>query len=147
MQVFIRKIPGDPWIRTFMTRHDFTQRATQNIKRCCAKKSVSEMFDFYKNLETSLKNIPPLNLLNFDETNLSDDPGTSKAIFKRGTNHSEHGVYSTKTSVSIMFADTANGLCLPPYVVYKAEHLRALWCRDGPTKARYNRTQSGWFDI
>lgn len=64
----------DRWVRSFLMRHDF-QRATQNIKRYRVEKSVSEMIDFYKNLETSLENIPPYNIMNFDETNLSIDPG------------------------------------------------------------------------
>lgn len=131
LHIFDGKMPGDRWVRSFMTRHNFTQRAIQNIKRCRAEKSVPEMIEFYKNLENSLKNIPPQNILNFDETNLSDDPGTSKAIFKRGTKHPERVVNATKSSVSIMFAGTANGECLPPYVVYKAEHLWTRWCRDG----------------
>lgn len=147
LQIFDGKMPGDRWVRSFLMRHNFTQRATQNIKRCRAEKSVAEMIDFYKNLEISLENIPPQNILNFDETNLSDDPGASKAIFKRGTKHPERVLNSTKTSVSIMFAGTANGECLPPYVVYKAEHLWTRWSRDGPPNARYNRTKSGWFDM
>ncbi|KAJ8720589.1 hypothetical protein PYW08_006054 [Mythimna loreyi] len=47
------------------------------------------MNEFYMNLETSLKDVPPSNILNFDETNLSDDPGSKKCIFKRGTKHHE----------------------------------------------------------
>lgn len=82
-----------------------------------------------------------------DETNLSDDPGCSKAIFKRGTKHPERVLNSTKSSVSIMFTGTANGKCLPPYIVYKSNHLWTRWCQNGPVNARYNRTKSGWFDM
>lgn len=108
-------MPGYRWVRSFMNRHNFTQRATQNIKRCRAEKSVAELIDFYKNLENSLQNVPPQNILNFDETNLSDDLGASKAIYKRGTKHPERVINSTKSSVSIMFASTALGHCLPPH--------------------------------
>ncbi|XP_066980664.1 uncharacterized protein [Macrobrachium rosenbergii] len=53
---------------------------------------------------------------------------------------------STKSSVSLMFACTASGKMLPPYVVYKAKHLYDSWTEGGPSNTRYNRTDSGWFD-
>lgn len=112
-----------------------------------AEKSVPEMIKFYQNLQHSLETIPPSNVLNFDETNLSDEPGSKKAIFERGTKHPERVIKSTKTSISIMFTGAANGLCLPHYVVYKADHLWIRWCRDGPPNTRYNKTMSDWFDM
>lgn len=46
-----------------------------------------------------------------------------------------------------MFAGSASGEILPPYVVYKAEHLWDTWTTGGPNGCRYNRTKSGWFDV
>ena len=45
-----------------------------------------------------------------------------------------------------MFAATADGTLLPPYVIYKAQHLYDLWTEGGPRGARYNRkaNQVGW---
>ncbi|PZC76450.1 hypothetical protein B5X24_HaOG204541 [Helicoverpa armigera] len=145
--LFKGKMPGERWARGFLQRHNFSQRATQNIKRSRAAKTVEEMNEFYTNLETSLKDVPPSNILNFDETNLSDDPGSKKCIFKRGTKHPERVINASKSAVSIMFSGTADGHCLPPYVVYKADHLWTRWCENGPKNARYNRTKSGWFDM
>lgn len=45
-----------------------------------------------------------------------------------------------------MFAITAGGECLPPYVVYKAEHFYQQWRINGPKEARFNQSRSGWFD-
>lgn len=45
-----------------------------------------------------------------------------------------------------MFVGTASGHILPPYVVYKAEHLYDTWMEGGPRETRYNRSKSGWFD-
>lgn len=78
--------------------------------------------------------------------NCSDDPGSSKSIFRRGVKYPERIVNSTKGCVSLMFSGTADGRCLPPYVVYKAENLYNEWVLNGPTDARYNCTRSGWFD-
>lgn len=45
-----------------------------------------------------------------------------------------------------MFAGTAEGEILPPYVVYKSTHLWNSWCDGGPKGTRYSRTRSGWMD-
>ena len=45
-----------------------------------------------------------------------------------------------------MFCGSASGQILPPYVVYKSEHLRTTWTKGGPQNTRYNRSKSGWFD-
>ncbi|XP_052738248.1 uncharacterized protein LOC128198204 [Bicyclus anynana] len=145
--IFHGKMPGERWARNFLRRHKMTQRITQNIKKSRASKSVAELNEYFKHLEVEIANVPPSNLLNYDETNLSDDPGCNKAIFKKGIKHPERVVNSSKSSVSIMFAGTADGKCLAPYVVYKAEHLWSRWCLDGPSGCRYNRTKSGWFDM
>ncbi|CAG4961460.1 unnamed protein product [Parnassius apollo] len=34
--------------------------------------------EYFRNLEETLKDVAPSNILNFDETNLTDDPGYSK---------------------------------------------------------------------
>lgn len=140
-------MPGERWARNFIARHNMTKRTTQNIKRSRASKTVADLNEYFKNLECSLQNVPPSHLQNYDETNLSDDPGSSKTIFKKGTMHPEVILNSSKSSVSIMFAGTADGKCLPPYVVYTPEHLWSRWCKDGPPGCLYNRTKSGWFDM
>lgn len=45
-----------------------------------------------------------------------------------------------------MFAGTASGYLLPPYIVYKAQNKYNGWIENGPKGARYNRSKSGWFD-
>lgn len=71
--LFKGKTPGERWAFAFL-RDNFSQKATQNIKRCRAAKTVKELNECYKNLETSLRGVHASNILNFDETNLSDDP-------------------------------------------------------------------------
>ena len=94
----------------------------------------------------SLQGVPPENIINFDETNLSDDPGRKKCIFRRGVRYPDRVMNSSKGSVTVMFAGSPSGAMLPPYVVYKAEHLWDTWTEGGPPNTRYNRSKSGWFD-
>lgn len=46
-----------------------------------------------------------------------------------------------------MFCANATGDSLPPYVIYKAEHLWNTWTKGGPIGTRYNRTRCGWIDL
>lgn len=69
-----------------------------------------------------------------------------KKITKRGTKYPERVVNHSKTSISIMMSATADGVLLPPYVVYKAQNLYDTWCENGPPGVRYNQSTCGWFD-
>lgn len=102
--------------------------------------------EYFRNLEQTLQDVPPSNILNFDETNLTDDPGSSKCLFRRGVKYPERVLNSTKGAISLMFSVTADGVSLPVYVVYKAENLYSEWVQGGPRDTRFNRTRSGWFD-
>lgn len=42
-----------------------------------------------------------------------------------------------------MFAASASGELLPPFVVYRSKQ---LWVTGGPKSTRYGNTTSGWFD-
>lgn len=98
-------------------------------------------------MEIELDGIPEENIWNYDETNLRDDPGAKKVICKRGQKYIERIMESTKSCTSIMFCGNASGDMIPPYVVYKSEHLWSTWTEGGPVGCRYNRTKSGWFDM
>lgn len=148
VQKFKNNLPGGDWVLNFLDRHKhrLSQRSCQNIKRVRAEKSEEEMNEYFQNLRQSIENVPPNNILNFDETNLSDDPGSTKCIFRRGMKYPERVLNTSKASISIMFAITGSGEVLPPYTVYKAERLYDQWTIGGPKNARYNRSKSGWFD-
>lgn len=139
--------PGKDWATKFVHRHpDLVQRNCQNITVKRASVSREDLQKYFNNLEQTLEGVPPQNIINFDETNLSDDPGRIKCLFKRGVKYPERVMNSSKTAISLMFAGTATGDLLPPYVVYRAEHLWSSWCLGGPKGTRYNVTKSGWFD-
>ena len=144
---FTDNLPGIDWVDAYMKRHvQLTHRVCQNIGRKRAAVSVSEVDNFFDNLSVSLEGIPPENIVNYDETNLDDNPKGIKLIFRKGINHAERVMNVSKTSISIMFACSATGRVLAPYVVYKGERLMDNWVLGGPVHAIYNRSKSGWFD-
>jgi len=149
---FANNVPSTDFVRSFLSRHKdkLSLRKCQNIKRNRAGVSANEVKEYFSNLSATLQDgeqpIPATNIFNYDETNLTDDPGTKKSIFKRGIKYPERIKDSTKSAISVMFCGSASGDMLPAYVVYKAENIWSTWTEGGPKGTRYNRSRSGWFD-
>lgn len=145
---FKKNLPGVDWFKGFIRRNtDLTERMVGNIKKQRAKVSVEVMNEFYDSLDVELAGIPPSNIYNFDETNLTDDPGKKKVVTKRGLRYPERILYTSKSSTSIMMCGSADGTMLPPpYVCYKAKEMWTSWATGGPIGARYNTSISGWFE-
>jgi len=146
---FKDNMPGVDWARSFVRRHRdlISQRMCQNIKRSRAAVSPLTINSFFDELQATIEGIPASHIVNYDETNLTDDPGRKVVVVKRGTKYPERVMNSSKSSTSLMYAAAADGTLLPPYVVYKAVNMHDLWTMGGPPKARYNRSPSGWFDM
>jgi len=144
---FKNNIPGDDWVNGFLKRHpDLSVKFSANIKKTRANITSSDINDYMDRLERTLSGIPPSRIYNYDETNLTDDPGNKKVITKRGSKYVENICNSSKSAISLMFCGNAEGQVIPTYVVYKAESLWTTWTEGGPPQTRYNRTKSGWFD-
>ena len=118
----------------------------QNITKKRAGVNVETVNNYFAELSKTLEGVPPQNIINYDETNLTDDPGRRRMIFRRGVEYPERILNGTKSSTSLMLAGTAAGELLPLYVVYKNENLWDTWRQGGPPRTRYNRSRSGWFD-
>lgn len=148
VDVFKDNRPGVDWLSGFLKRNKniLTTRICQNVSRKRAAVSEATVSDYFNNLERSLEGVAPASIINYDETNVTDDPKGKLQIFRRGAKHAERIMNVTKSSTSIMFAVTASGSSLSPYVVYKAERLQQSWIEGGPIDAVYNRSKSRWFD-
>lgn len=121
-ETFKDNLPGVDWCNYFLDRHkELKTRWCENIKRARAAVSREQIGEYFDNLEVSLKDVSPDLIVNYDETNLTDDPGRTKAIVRRGVKHAERIMDSSKTSTSAMFAGTASGKVVPPFVVYKSK--------------------------
>lgn len=145
---FKDNLPGPRWTTNFIKRYseELTARKPQYVKRSRAKVSESIISSYFDNLSVNLEGIPPSQIINFDETACTDDPARNKVICRRTLKHADKVIDSSKSSTSVMFACAANGVLLPPYVVYKSRNLYESWCQGGPNGTRYNCSQSGWFE-
>ncbi|KAJ8912041.1 hypothetical protein NQ315_000534 [Exocentrus adspersus] len=86
MNRFKNNLPGRQWLTNFLKRNKdrLTLQFCENVKRSRAQET--------------LKDIKPENLLNYDETNVSDDPGQEKVIVFKGTKHTERVIDATERS-------------------------------------------------
>lgn len=146
---FKDNLPGYDWAAGFLKRHTqvLTVRKCQNVKRARASVSSQDINIYFDNLEQTAKDVLPEDKVNYDETNVTDDPGEVKVVVRRSVKHADRVLDATKSNTSIMFAGTAKGEILPPYIVYKAMNLYDTWMERGPQGAVYNRSKSGWFDM
>lgn len=82
--------PRDDWVRIFLKKHpSLTVRFATNLKRSAAAVNKDTLTEYISNLSVELNGVPPTHIWNFDETNLSDDPGNKKCIMKKGTKYPE----------------------------------------------------------
>ncbi|XP_030748969.1 uncharacterized protein LOC115877041 [Sitophilus oryzae] len=147
VKVFKENTPGTDWLKGFLVRNpELSQRFAENVKRMRAAVDEPMIRSFFENLSDELRDVPPTNIWNFDETNLSDDPGKKKVIVKKGSKYPELIRNASKTSISVMFSGNAAGELLPPYIVYRANKMWTTWTENGPKGCRYNSSSSGWFD-
>ena len=102
--------------------------------------------EYIQHLQIELENVPPENIWNYDETNLTDDLGMKKCFIKRGTKYPTNICNNSKASISLMMAGNAEGELLPPFVVYRSNKMWTTWFEGGPNGVRYTNTPSGWFD-
>ncbi|CAH2103358.1 unnamed protein product [Euphydryas editha] len=145
---FKNNMPGTEWVASFLSRHpDLSRRFAAKIRRARAAITPDILTEYIEYLRKELENVPAANIWNYDETNVTDDPGNKKVIVKRGSKYPELLRNSSKSSISLMFCGSADGELLPPFVVSKSSCLWTTWTEGGPEGTRYSCSQSGWFDM
>ena len=93
---FKRNLPGKDWARSFLDRNkELTVRFASNIKRKRANVGKTVIEEYFDNISPELEGVPPTNIWNYDETNLTDDHGNKKIIVKRGAKYPERIINST----------------------------------------------------
>lgn len=145
--VFKDNMPTHRFTVKFVQRHkDLSMRTANPIKRARAAVSREDVEKFISNWGKTVEGVPPEAIINYDETNLRDDPGTRKCLFRKGTKYPEKVLNTSKQAYSVMFAGTAAGDLLPCMVVYKAANVYTAWKEHGPKDTEYACSASGWFD-
>jgi hypothetical protein len=81
---FVDNLPTSKWVFRFLGRHpEYVTRRANPIKRARAAVSREDVQDFLCHFTAAADGVPPENMLNYDETNFSDDPGTKKCLLRK----------------------------------------------------------------
>lgn len=139
---------GIEWVQGILSRRQdvLSQCLGQNIKISRAKVRHELIYEYFEELKLSLEGVWPGAIINYAETNLTDDPGCVKVTTRWGCKHPDRILDNSIANVSFMFCGTASEILLPPYVCYKSEHLCDSWTNGGPKETRYNLSKSSWFN-
>lgn len=158
--IFKNNVPGIDWTYSLLNRQkdSFGQRLATNIKRARAAVSRQTLEAFYTTLENTIQDLPSSNIFNYDESNLADDPGKKRGVYRRGVKYPGKVMNHSKSCTTVMICGAADGTLLPPYVIFKSLHLYDSWKKNAPRGlpccdkpccnlgTRFNRTASGWMD-
>ena len=145
---FANNLPGTDWLRGFLRRRNLVVRLSDNVTPAKFEIDEASVNEFFDQLNETLQGVPPQNLFNFDETNMTDDPSRKKCVVRRGLHRVEKKAAHSHQAFSVMFCGNAAGNYLAPMVVYKviSENLYSSWKLGGPPDTVYASTKSGWFD-
>ena len=72
---FKNNMPGVDWVQSFIKRHNLTKRVANNVKTSRAVVNSDVINKYFNNLGNEIEGIPPCSIYNYDETNITDDPG------------------------------------------------------------------------
>lgn len=99
--------------------------------------------------ELQMLDMPDLasRLWNTDETGFCTAVASSRVLARRGAKQvHETAGGSGRDYITVLGAGAADGVRLPPYILYKGVNLYARWTEDGPAAARYGVSKSGWME-
>lgn len=77
---FKNNVPGKEWVLSFLKRHPDLNgsRFAANITRSRAGIDAPVLKEYIDNLSEVVKDVPASHIFNYDESNLTDDPGKKK---------------------------------------------------------------------
>lgn len=103
VQKFRDNLPGRDWLCGFFKRHpQLSICVTTNISASRAAITEETINKYINKLKVTLDCIPPDRIYNYDESNLSNDPGSTKKVVKRDCKYPELILHSSKACTSLM---------------------------------------------
>ncbi|KAJ8966993.1 hypothetical protein NQ314_003169 [Rhamnusium bicolor] len=113
---FKDNLPGRDWLQSFLNRHkiQLVIRMPQSIKESTAIINHATINSYFDHLEKTLDNIHSESIVNYDETNFTDDPGRKMEIVRKNSKRAKKIMESSKAATSVMFTCSASGVLLPP---------------------------------
>jgi len=138
----------------FMNRHQEKIKTlkAQNISEIRAKSTSPEVFDeWFKKVKEIYDKYDlhdkPFNIYNCDESGFQPVQKDVRIITKTSTrNPYKLSANNPKCTFTVLFCCNANGEYLPPNFIFKGKNLYSHRCKDGPPRATYDTSDSGWME-
>ena len=151
---FNNQRPGRDWVAGFLHRHpELTNKRCKAVSNAKAYGLNEEgLRDFFKAISDVLcpdghRYCAPKDVVNYDETQLANDQGSKGwHIVLRRSRTRQFVMDTRKGGTSCMFAVTADGTLLPPYLCSKTQPI-AREARDPFPSAVYGSSPTGWFTM
>jgi len=116
---FKDNVPGLDFICGFLSRHkSLSVRLSTNVKKARMKVNEETLSKYIDNLKVELEGISPAQIWNYDETNMTDDPGQKCVICRRGMKYVDRYCNHSKTATSVMFCGNTDGTKFLPRMMY-----------------------------
>ena len=145
--------PGKDWVAGFLRRHPVLKkrRASAITAAKAWANDAVKLREFFGRLRPLLTEGPefcaPDCVLNYDETAIGDDAGDPIVITRKTTKTPRAVLNNNRSNRSVMFAVTADGTCLAPFVCTKTKFKDDEVAVFPPPLCHYGTSKSGWFTM
>jgi hypothetical protein len=145
------RVLGHKWTYNFIKRHPFlksliSRPLEQSRAKACTRENLLKWFDMFKHTMDKYK-IQLENIYNIDETGFQMG-ATSRSyviIDKRSGGYGHSGSGSKGENITAIETSCADGTVLPPFIIFKGEHLQSTWYSgDAPQDWVAVTSSSGW---
>lgn len=114
-------------ITSFIKRNSLLVRIANNIEVECTSVDQGDVTRLFNNVSAALKESTGAHMYKYDETCVTDDPGSKKVIVPRKSKRVEQVRNFSKNSSIIMICANANRDLLPSMVVSKLHRRRTKY--------------------
>ncbi|CAF0964997.1 unnamed protein product, partial [Didymodactylos carnosus] len=145
-------VPGRKWLQNFLERwkSDVKWLKPSKIESNRSYGFTEEVrVGWFKNLNSILQKLnimdSPAQIFNCDETGFKDNTvHIEKFLVKKQTKRIFQEISGEgKSYTTVLTCIAANGLLLPPFVIYNGQKLFESWTLNGPDGASYTVTNNG----
>jgi len=88
----------------------------------------------------------PERIYNMDETGVPLNPRPPKVLAKKGQKKVRYRCSGQKAQITVVGCCSATGQAIPPFIIFAAKQLNALWMRNEVAGSRYAVSENGWID-
>lgn len=88
----------------------------------------------------------PEAIYNMDETGVPLEPRPPKVVSAKGKKKVRYRTSGQKSQITVIGCASATGQILPPYIIFAAKQVSALWTQNEVTGSRYAVSNKGWVD-